>query len=277
MKRRNLGVGLAVLTSAVVLLVGSAPASAAPTQTCVVHSLPSFIAQGELSVEATVADVVTVECNPTVYGTGSKIKISASQLFSRCKNHLTWYVANPFKVEEGKGVSVELDADGSATVALLGGAGCMAGESLITVHMEEEPFESFTTAFSVLAPVPSTPGVFAMPPTQVEDSRSSGVATIIQAEFPPIASEQFVHIGSEELFHRCRISPHLHWIRQNREIVSEQPEVTKVQLDNDGNAFVIAIGDESCAPGVSLIEADLESKPFTTFTTNFTIEAPRPT
>jgi hypothetical protein len=28
---------------------------------------------------------------------------------------------------------------------------------------------------------------------------------------------------------------------------------------------------------VSLIEGDLEAKPFTTFTTPFTIEAPRPT
>jgi hypothetical protein len=277
MKSRKLGVGVAVLASAIMSLAGSAPAQAAASKTCKVISLPSFIAQGELSVEATVADVVEVECNPTVYGTGSKIKISASQLFSRCKEKLTWYVPNPFKEVSGKGVSVELDADGNATVALLAGAGCMAGESLITVHMEEEPFESFTTAFSVLAPVPSKPGVSALPDSQVEDARSSGVATIIQAEFPPIASEQFVHIGSEELFHRCRIQPRLHWVRMNREIVSEAPEVTKVQLDNDGNAFVIAIGDESCAPGTSLIEADLESKPFTTFTTEFTIEAPRPT
>jgi hypothetical protein len=54
-------------------------------------------------------------------------------------------------------------------------------------------------------------------------------------------------------------------------------EVQGVELDNDGNAFVIAIGDASCAPGASLIEADLEAKPYTTFTNPFTIEAPRPT
>ena len=52
---------------------------------------------------------------------------------------------------------------------------------------------------------------------------------------------------------------------------------TGVELDDNGNAFVIAIGDASCAPGSSLIEADLESKPFTTFTTEFTILSPRPT
>ena len=50
-----------------------------------------------------------------------------------------------------------------------------------------------------------------------------------------------------------------------------------MELDNDGNAFVIVIGDASCAEGPSLIEADLLSKPFTTFMTNFTIQPPQPT
>jgi hypothetical protein len=179
-------------------------------------------------------------------------------------------------VAQGSGVTVELDADGNATVALIAGSGCMEGESLITAHMEEEPFESFTTAFSVLAPRPTPQGVRALPETQVEDAFSSGVATIIETEITN-GSEQFVHVGSEEFFHRCRLQPHLHWIRMDRSEESEVSEVTKVQLDNDGNGFVIAIGDESCAPGTSLIEADLESKPYTTFTTPFTIEAPRPT
>src|SRR5437763_15892768 len=49
--------------------------------TCVVHSLSSFVAQGEFELQATAADIVEVECNPFVYGTGSKIKITASQLF----------------------------------------------------------------------------------------------------------------------------------------------------------------------------------------------------
>jgi hypothetical protein len=274
MKSRNFGVGFVVLVSTMFLLSGSA--SAAPKETCVVHSQSSFVAQGEFGTTATVADVVEVECNPSIYGTGSKIKLTANQLFSRCKGHLTWYIVNPYDTINGKGVTVELDADGNATVALIAGSGCMEGESLITAHMEEEPFESFTTAFSVLAPRPTPQGVRALPSTQVEDAFSSGVATIIETEITN-GSEQFVHIGSEEFFHRCRLQPHLHWIRMDRSEESEVSEVTKVQLDNDGNAFVIVIGDESCAPGTSLIEADLESKPFTTFTTPFTIEAPRPT
>ena len=56
--------------------------------TCVVHSLPSFVAQGEFENTATVGDVITVSCDPTVYGTESKIKFTAAQLYTRCKNRL---------------------------------------------------------------------------------------------------------------------------------------------------------------------------------------------
>jgi hypothetical protein len=279
MRSSNLRGGLATLVASTVVAVGLAAAPgtalAAPSNTCTIHSLPSFVAQGEFTTAAEVADVVEVECDPLIYGTGSKIKVTASQLFSRCKGDVTWYVPNPFREARGRGVTLELDADGGATVALLAGPGCAAGESLVTAHEEEEPFETATTSFTVLPPLDTPPGVFARPPTQVEDSGSSGVATIIETEFSG-GSEKKVHVGSEELFDRCRVSPHLRWVRMNREMVSAS-EVTGVELDNNGNAFVIAIGDASCAPGSSLIEADLESKPFTTFTTEFTILSPRPT
>jgi len=250
----------------------------------VIHSLPSFIAQGERESMATVADIVEVECNPYLYGTGSKIRITADQLLSRCKGGLTWIVPNPFRKEtNSRGVTVALDADGNATVALIAGPGCEAGESLVSAHMEQEPFETFTTSFTVLPPVTTPPGVFALPGTQVEDAASSAVAAIIQVEFAH-GAEKRVRIGSEELFARCRVQPKLRWFQmvpgnEGAEVseVSGVSEVTGVTLDNDGNAFVVVIGDSSCAEGPSLIEADLESKPFTTFTTTFTTQPPQPT
>ncbi len=142
--------------------------------------------------------------------------------------------------------------------------------------MEEEPFETFTTSFTVLPPDDTTPGVYAMPAAQVEDAESSSVATIIETEFKD-GSEKKVHIASEELFARCRVTPHLVWIRENRAVALGVSEVEGVELDNNGNGFVVALGASSCAEGPSLIEADLESKPFTTFTTDFTVEEPRPT
>ncbi len=244
--------------------------------TCLIRSLPKFIDQGEEALTATVADVVEVECDPDIYGTGSKVRITANQLYTLCGTHITWYVPNPFRSETGRGVTVELDADGNATVALRAGPGCSAGETLIAAHLEEEPFETFTTSFSVEPPEPTPEGVFAMPATQVEDAESSAAATIIETEFTN-GSEKPVHISAEELYHRCRIAPHLHWILMNGEVLSETAEISGVRLDNDGNAFVIAIGDRSCAPGGSLIEADLEARPFSTNVTEFTIDPPQPT
>jgi hypothetical protein len=286
-----------VLVSSFCLLAGTAGAAvhATPTVTtenaCVVHSLPSFVAQGEGVTTATVADVIEVNCDPTKYGTKSKIKVTAFPLYTLCEGDVTWYVPNnapdPTTIDElaigeggyeevqGSGVELRLDPDGNATAALIAGPNCSAGESLVSAHMEETPFESFTTSFSVLPPDTTVPGVYSLPATQVEDSYSSAAATIIEAEFAD-GSEKTVHIASEELFDRCQIAPHLHWISMGREETSDVSEVNGVELDNDGNAFVLAIGDSSCAPGPSLIEADLESKPFTQFGTDFTIEAPRP-
>jgi hypothetical protein len=287
MRSRNIGVGLAVLASSMLLLVGTASAhttattTTTPPSTCIVKSLPSFTLQGEFTTFATVADIIEVECNPYVYGTGSQVKIVAAQLYSQCGEKLTWYIPNPFvpKGVKGRGVTVTLDADGNATVAVLGGPGCSAGEGMITAHMMQEPFESFATSFLVVPPFNTTPGVFALTPMpgqkQVEDGVSSSVATIIQAEFAG-GSEKPYRIASEEFYQRCRLLPGPFWILPNGTELTG-PEVNKLQLDNNGNGFVIAISGESCAEGPSLFEADLESKPFTTYTTYFTIEAPRPT
>ncbi len=39
---------------------------------------------------------------------------------------------------------------------------------------------------------------------------------------------------------------------------------------------MVLIGNSSCASGTSLIEASLENAPYTTYTTNFTVEPPQP-
>jgi hypothetical protein len=255
-----------------------------PAPTCIVHSLPAFTAQGEQATTGTVADIVEVECNPEIYGTKAPIRITADQLYMRCERSLTWYVPNAplapnsdaFVKSTGNGVTLELDPDGNATVALRAGPNCMAGESLITAHMQRYPYESFTTSFSVLPPQPTPLGVRTMPASQVVDAYSSAFATIIQAEFPGI-SEQNVRIGSEELYHRCHLAPHLRWIGIDGSETTGVSEVTGVPIDNAGNAFVIVVGDASCAPGGSLIEADLEESPFTTLKTTFDDEPPQPT
>jgi hypothetical protein len=272
MERRNLCAGLMVLASSLLLFVGSASAN---TGTCTVKSLPSFTAQGELGTTATVADVIEVGCDPAEYGTGSEVEVVASQLYSRCNGDISWYIPNPYSVQSGRGVKLKVDADGNATVALIAGPQCQAGDSLVAVHELNQPFESVTTDYSVLPPTTTPEGVTALPATQIEDAESSAVATIIEAEFPGKAEAKF-RVGSAELYARCQLWPHVRWITENRSEQSETSEVTQQQLDNDGNGFVLAIGDSSCYPGSSLIEADLEAKPFTTLKTTFGIEAPAP-
>jgi hypothetical protein len=275
MERRNLCAGLMVLASSLLLFVGSASANTG-TGTCTVKSLPSFTAQGEFGTTATVADVIEVGCDPAEYGTGSEVEVVASQLYSRCNGDISWYIPNPYSVQSGLRVKLKVDADGNATVALIAGPQCQAGDSLVAVHELNQPFESVTTDYSVLPPATTPEGVTALPATQIEDAESSAVATIIEAEFPGKAEAKF-RVGSAELYARCQRGPHVHWITEERVDQSWSSEVTQQQLDNDGNGFVLAIGDSSCYPGSSLIEADLESKPFTTLTpTTFGIEAPAP-
>ena len=285
MDRSKLVAGLMVLASSMLLMAGSASAhgsakaQAAEGSTCAVHSLPSFVAQGEFSNQATAADVIEVECNPFLYGTGSKVTVIASQLYSRCNSDITWYIPNPYAVSSGRSVELTLDADGNATVALIAGPKCQAGESLISVHQNEGEYNSYTTSFTVLPPNDTPLGVTALPSHQVEDAESSAVATIIEVEFPGSA-ESYVRVASEELYRRCGIDPKLRWVGPRLPdpgFLGSGPEYNRLQLDNNGNGFLIAIGDSSCRPGSSLIEADLEEKPFTTVTTSFLVESPKPT
>lgn len=288
MDRRRLGAGFAAFASGLLLLAGNASAQVkprtegAPAGQCTIKTLPSFVAQGEYGTTASVADVIEIGCNPEEYGTGSKISVMDPQLYSRCKN-LTWIDPNPLWEEWGRGITLTLDADGNATVALIAGPDCQAGETLITVHELEEPFESFDTGFTVLPPNETPKGVETLPASQIEDSESSSVVTIVEAEFPG-ASEDKVRFGSEEFNARCRggegaeegeYPPGLLWVTESGK-TTYGSEINGLELDDDGNVFALAIGDSSCYPGTSLIEADLESKPFTTLTTGFTIVAPTP-
>lgn len=294
-RRRNLITGMAVLASGFLLCAGSAsaretaPQAAAGAGSCSVKSLPSFIAQGEFETSATVADVIEVSCDPYVYSAGAEVTVIASQLYSRC-HEISWYNPNDlgyYRESRGRSVDLHLDVDGNANVALIAGPKCMVGESLIAVDEVSSPYETFTTAFQVLPAVNTPPGLFVTPAAQVEDAESSGVVTIAQAEFAH-ASEQHVRIGAAQLDSRCERGPGLIVVRADRttnlgesDLGTRQPIegngelLDAIELDNNGNGFVVILGSDSCAEGESLIEADLEASPFTTQTGTFTIEAPR--
>jgi len=242
---------------------------------CVVNSLPSFMDQGEFGKSSSIADVVEVECEP-VYAEHT-IRFSSNELYSRCQHHLTWSLPYPFAPQSGSGFVVKLDNDGNATAVIWGGPGCAAGESLISAHMEQAPYLTVTTPFVVTAPHTTPPGVYALPSEEVENEETSSVATIVHVEFPPVYAEQPVNISAEQLYSRCHIPPKLLWIGPGGERLEGGPSLDGLKLDNDGNAFVVLLGGGSCASGPSEIEASLETAPYTTYTTTFTILPPQPT
>ena len=107
------------------------------------------------------------------------------------------------------------------------------------------------------------------------------MATIVQVEFPPVFAEEYVNVDFAQLYSRChKYANHTEVITMSEKGYPHTEtggESEQLKLDNDGNAFVILIGNSSCASGTSLIEASLENAPYTTYTTNFTIEPPQPT
>ena len=166
---------------------------------------PSFMDQGEFGNSSSVADIVEVECEP-VYAEHT-IRFSANELYSRCEHHLSWSLPYPYSPQSGSSFSVTLDNDGNATAVIWGGPGCAAGESLISAHLEQAPYTTVTTPFTVLPPRPSPPGVYALPSEEVENEETSSVATIVQVEFPPVFAEEDVNINAEQLYSRCHIPP----------------------------------------------------------------------
>ncbi len=261
----------------------SAPAPLSETSTCLVKSLPTFRDQfGRLELGegfriggSDVADVVEVECDPT--DAGRSVTVSAQELFDRCKGNLLWSTTETF-VEGALGNSFKgvLDDDGNATFVMWGSE-CAAGESLIAADVEAAPDVTVLTSFTVLPPAPTEPGVEALPSHEVEQGEVSSFATIIQVEFPPEFAEDRVSISARQLYARCRVEPHLIWAGPFEALPHFFSATYTVTLDDDGNAFVVLFGLQSCAPGTALIEASLEEAPYTTVTTEFTVEPPQPT
>jgi hypothetical protein len=94
-----------------------------------------------------------------------------------------------------------------------------------------------------------------------------------------VFGEASVYIDFAQLYARCHYSPKTEVIAFDYGYphIERYTESETVHLDNDGNAFAVLVGNASCAAGTSLIEASLENAPYTTHTTNFTIEPRRPT
>ena len=182
-------------------------ATTPPKRVCVYTEPGSFMDQGEFSTSSSVADIVSVECEE-VYAE-HYVTISANELYSRCNKDLYWSEAAPFDPTSSKpSYTVRLDNDGNGGAVLSGGPSCAAGESLVAAHLDEAPYTTVTTSFTVLPPRPTPTGVIAEPGPPavegaVESEENSSAAAIIEVEFPPVFAEEPVNINAAQLYSRC--------------------------------------------------------------------------
>jgi len=241
---------------------------------CTIRSLKTFVEAGEFATHSSVANVVQVGCDPGF--SGQTVTIRAQQVYNRCNGHLSWSSPFPVVFHEGPAFDVTLDNDGNATAVFWGGPACASGDSLMTAHLNTAPFSTVTTHYTIRPPQDTPPGVFAMPRKQIEDGVYSSAATVIYVEFPPVYAERFVDISSGELYARCQVPPHVVWVGPDQAVLGADTDTVRVQLDNNGNAFVVALAGASCAAGRSHIEASLVGPPNTTYETTFKILSPRP-
>jgi hypothetical protein len=237
---------------------------------CAIHTPPPFTESGLGPTFSSVAGVVYIECRP-VYSEYS-VTITADELYSRCNGTLSWF--NPISGPgAGSSFTVYLDNDGNAEASFWGGPSCAAGTSTICASLNTAPFPTECAGFTILPPHNTPPGVKAIPSTEIEDSILSSVETVIYVEFPSYYSERYVTITSQELYAAC--ATNLTWIGPDEVPFGAGPSTT-VQLDNNGNAFVVAEAGPSCASGTYTVEASLIGAPYTTYLTHFTILSPRP-
>ena len=261
-RRATLGGAAAGLMIAAGLAAPATAANAAPTTragqqtpTCAVSASPNtFIEAGLTPQPSRVAFIITVECAPTF--SEQYVEIHTPQLMNACQgpDQLTWYSAtNPGSTGNGDTFRVRLDDDGNATAVVLGGPSCAASWDLIEADLTVAPFTTATTQVQIAPPVTTQPGVWAFPASEVEDATTSSVATIFYVEFPSAYAEQPVDISDAELYDSC--AGQITWILPNG--TTKAGKTVTTTLDNNGNAFVIAVAGPSCASGNTLVQADL--------------------
>jgi hypothetical protein len=241
---------------------------------CMISPSPStFVETGLGASASSAAFVLTVNC--TAVFARQKVQIDTPQLDNACQRTLSWYsatAARRTKTGTGESFTVVLDNDGSATAVVWGGPSCAPTRDLITADLDVAPYTTAKTHVIVDKPVTTPAGLSAFPKTEVEDATTSSVAVIFYAEFPSKFAEDTVEFSDAQLFDRCRDG--LTWVGPDNKVLGSGESVTTT-LDDNGNAFVVALAGPSCASGDTLAQAGLVGATHKTLSTDFQVLAPQ--
>jgi hypothetical protein len=116
----------------------------------------------------------------------------------------------------------------------------------------------------------SAPITIQIDPNPLVESGTSDVVAVVQVETSPAFAGDLVNIDSSQLQSAC--GGEIAFLTAQG-IGAETKNSVQVFLDNEGNVSVIMYAAE-CAPGTSLVEADLESTPYYTALGSLLIEPP---
>jgi hypothetical protein len=272
------------------------PDPPAPSPICILNASPTaFVEQGLGATNSSVAFVFNVECQPE-YGEAT-VELHTPQLNNACHDTLSWYSASaddtPSHVDAtardrtardrnapdatavdgtGESFDVTLDDDGNAEAVVWGGPSCGATSALVEASLDTAPYVTAVTIVDIKPPTDTPPGLTIWPAQQIEDSVTSSVATIFYAEYPSAFSEDPVEFSDAQLFDRC--AGGITWVGADEKILGHGKSVV-TDLDNNGNAFVVAVAGPSCASGETLGTIDLVDAPYTTYANIFTVLSPR--
>jgi len=227
---------------------------------------------------------------------GDAVTISSQQLNSSCHTVTYDSVASGTDETSPASISVILDDDGNATVAV-DGENCAPGSSVLEADLDVAPYLTALTTIVANPPVVTTAGLTGYPNDEVETgdtygagvtnpSGNSDVYAVFYVEDNPVYAEQKVEISSAQLEARC--GDGWVWLPGNggasvpagpapitlQTGVNTTPAFTT--LDDDGNAVFVFKG-VSCAAGDSQVIADVEAGSHDTFTFDYTISPPAPT
>jgi hypothetical protein len=275
----SMAVGATAASASVVGRKAVAYTTTTTTPTCIITAKPSakFIESGLGATASSVAFVLEVECQP-VYSE-QYVEIFTPQLNNACHDTLSWYSltgdAGLASTGTGEDFNVFLDDDGNATAVVWGGPSCAATKDLIQADLTVAPYTTADVWVTIAPPVTTAPGLIASPGQEVEDSLTSSVATIFYAEFPSTYGEDTVEFADSQLYDQCHGS--ITWVGPDETVLGTGTKSVTTTLDNNGNAWVVALAGPSCATGKSQAVAELLAPPYKTYTTSFTILSPRVT